>query len=303
MSRHPPSDTPLPKLPREVLKEAFFASGEKRFLLSKLFYRLLFGADWDFAILGFTYMKLLDNVIDEDPDVDRAAARLADQRQLLEDVYSGRPAERELPVPEKFGALVCRYDRACGSQLRRYFEGMIETMEYDLRRRHRTSTRKELEAWAKKVGGTSIRYLAHFVSPRRPLPDGFVDRASLAYLNADSLIDLEEDLAQGIINVPAEEIERRGITLEMSDPGLRGWMAEESARVMRQMDESIRESKTLRCFGMRLLTWLYLSRKGRKLARFLEQQGIGARRPGGEERSRKPAPPTLSQSIAKQQNR
>jgi len=125
------------------------------------------------------------------------------------------------------------------------------------------------------VGGTSIRYLAHFVSPRRPLPDDFVDRASLAYLNADSLINVEEDLAQGIINVPAEEIDKRGITLEKIDPGLRQWMAEESPRVIGMLDDVIAESKRLNSLTMRLLTRLYLSRKRKGLARFMEQQGFG----------------------------
>jgi phytoene/squalene synthetase len=279
----------MPELPREALKEAFHSSGEKNFHLAKLFYGLLIGSGWDFALLGFTYMKLLDDVIDEDPDTDRAVACLDDQRRLMEDVYSGRsPAKKALPVPGNYGLLVCRYDRACGSQLRQYFEDMIDTMEYDLRRRNRISTREELEDWAKKVGGVSIRYLAHFVSPRYPLSDHFVDLAGLAYLNADSLIDLEEDFAQGIFNIPSEEIETRGIELEMSDPGVRRWIAEESAKVMQLLDEAIEESKRVKSFKMRLLTWLYLSRKGKGLARFVERQGITSA-----------APPNSSGSLPK----
>jgi len=266
----------VPKLPREVLKEAFQASGEKRYYLAKPFYALIFGSGWDYAIIGFSYMKILDDIIDEDTDGERAAARLADQRKLIEDVYSGRPPEvHGLPVPEKFGWYACMNDRDNGSPVRQHFESMIETMEYDLQRRNRTSTREELEAWARRVGGTSIRYLAHFVSPRRPLPDDFVDQASLAYLYADSLIDVEEDLEQGIINIPAEEIDKRGITLEKSDPGLRQWMAEEAPRVMGMLDDVIAESKRLNSFTMRLLTWLYLSRKVKGLARFAERQGFG----------------------------
>jgi phytoene/squalene synthetase len=266
----------VPKLPKEVLKEAFHVSGEKRYYLARVFYSLILGSEWDYAILGFTYMKILDDIIDEDTDGERAAARLAVQRKLIEDVYSGRPPEvHGLPVPEKFGWYACMNDRDNGSPVRQHFESMIETMEYDLRRRNQTSTRKELEAWAMKVGGTSIRYLAHFASPRYPLPDDFVDRASLAYLCADSLIDVEEDLEQGLFNVPAGEIEKRRITLEKNDPGLRQWMTEEAPRVMGMLDDVITESKRLNSLTMRLLTWLYLSRKQKGLARFAERQGFG----------------------------
>ena len=49
-----------------LVREAFVSAGEKRFFLARILYRMVFGPDWQQAVLGFAYFKYLDNLVDDE---------------------------------------------------------------------------------------------------------------------------------------------------------------------------------------------------------------------------------------------
>jgi hypothetical protein len=262
------------KLPRQILREAFRASGEKNYTLSKVFYASLFGSHWRYALLGFAYLKCLDNIVDEDLDTRRASATLAAQRDLLDQVYSDLAVEKERPIPERYGYYFLSYDKSNGSLLRPFIESVIETMEFDVQRRNQVVSKLTLEAYVLKLGEAVWQSLAHFVSSELRLPKSFTDQASCAYLYADFLIDLEHDLQFGIINIPVEDIRQYQIDLATADDRLSRWLTARSEEISQYFAQAFREAQQLSRLSMKLLSFLYLSRKRRNFRRFLKRKGI-----------------------------
>jgi hypothetical protein len=264
-------------VPERLLREAFHASGERNFRLAKLFYSLLLGRGWSWAILGFAYMKCVDNVVDEDADVERARSYLAARRALMARAYGAESGEESSCLPDRFGFPLFLHDAARGERLRPLFDAMLDTMDFDLRRREALLTTEDLDDYLVKTGETSIRFLAHFVSPTLELRPRYLDRASRAYLYADSLIDLRYDLEHGIVNIPAEDVERLGMKLRADDPALREWVTGRAHVTEELFREALAETRRIDSWRMRALSRLYLWRKRRALRRFLAREGIEPR--------------------------
>jgi hypothetical protein len=222
-------------------------------------------------------MKCVDNVVDEDPDAERARSYLEARRTLMARAYGADSGEAAPCLPDRFGFPLFLHDAARGAQLRPLFEAMLDTMEFDLRRRNALLTAEELDDYLVKTGETSIRFLAHFISPALELRPRYLDRASRAYLYADGLIDLQYDLEHGIVNIPAEDVERLGMKLRTDDPALREWVAARAHVTEEHFREALAETRRIDNWRMRALSRLYLWRKRRAMRRFLAREGIEPR--------------------------
>ncbi len=262
-----------------LVREAFDASGEKHFLLARALYSLLFGRDWGQAILGFGYLKCLDDLVDEDPDVERALAVLARQTDFIRRVYEHDRIDRSLVPPERFGLPFFVYDRNSGGRLRHSFEAILATMEFDTRRRGVVLDEAELDAYFVELGSAVLRFLVFFGAPGFDPPPAFMATASRAYLIADSIIDVRHDLRLGVINLSREDVERFGLTLEAEDPLLLEWMKERAGAVLELFSEALSHGRRLDRRSLRFLSKLYLSTKRRKLCRFLAREGFRAEAP------------------------
>lgn len=265
----------MQKLPKQILKEAFYVSKEKNYMLSKILYSFILGLrDWEYSFLGFAYLKCLDNLIDKDINAERCWSFLTYQKEFIDDVYSNKLTERDLRIPEKLGYYFFCYDKKNGSLLQPFILSIIETMEFDIRRRNKVLSKSELDSHAIKIGEATIKYLAYFVSKDLKLPQAFIDQASRAYVYADSLIDIKEDLKVGIINMPDEDICRYEINLKIPDDRLDEWLAATSTKVLKHFKEALRETNHLNNLSMKILAYLYLFRKRNQLYKFLKQKGI-----------------------------
>ena len=262
-----------PRVPLPLLQNAFTTSRQKNFGLAKWFSWILLGPDWDYALLGYSYVKCVDYVVDDDVDSERALAFLHRQRELLEESYAG-PIDRELPSPDNYGQAIFVQDANNGSPLRSCFEDVLDTMEVDVRRRNQILSADELDAHFVKTGTPGTRYLCRFASPCMRLPSTYLALSSCAYLWADSLIDVKYDLEHGIVNIPAEDIARFGLTPAPSDAGLRPWMEERSAIVMQQFREALSETDRLTDSSIIFYFRRYLIDKRKRLCRFLKHEGI-----------------------------
>jgi hypothetical protein len=258
-----------PELPAHVLRSAFHESGEKHFFLSCALYRSILGPDWRWAMLGFAYLKLVDNAVDKEGDSGRAKRVLDAQRALIRDVYAGRAEDRERPSPECYGYYFFCRDWQRGSQVRRFVEALLETFEFDIDRRSRFLSRRDFDDYAIKGGGAVVRALVHSLHEGVDIPTALLERASLAYVYADALIDLDEDLEVGLVNIPSEHIERFGIDLGKRDVALARWIEHRSVETEALFDEALAEGRRVASLAVKILVRIFLGRKRRRLRRFL----------------------------------
>lgn len=258
----------------KLVREAFVAAGEKHFALARLLYRQLFGSNWGHAVLAFAYMKQLDDLVDEDPDAERALATIARHRQFMDDVYRHREGATNLPAPQRFGYPFFCFDRARGAPLRPLFECILASMAHDTHRRGVFLSAAALDAHVVDLGGHVIRFVLHFAAPKVALPHAFVEIASRAYLNADNLIDLEHDLSCGVINIPIEDFESGRMRLCASDAAVRRWAKSRALFVLDDFRTAIKQALRLERWALRLLAAIYLSNKRRHLRRFLRREEL-----------------------------
>ncbi len=262
------------ELPRGILLAAARESREKNFGLSRVVYSLIFGRDWQWAMLGYAYMKVLDNVVDEDEDQERASRVMAEQRRILDGVYAEEVEPEGLSSPESYGAWFCRYDASRGQGARPHFEAMLDTMQFDIDRRGQVFPRERIEAYFRDVGAATMRYLGHFVSADLELHDAFVHEASTAYLHADSMIDFEKDLHYGVINAPQEDVDEFGIDLTPGAARSTPWMAARAPEIFASFERAFAELRKVKSARFRMLARLYLGKKRAHLAKLLEKKGV-----------------------------
>ena len=257
-----------------MFREAMQASGEALPLAKKLSYALLFGADWRYSMLGYAYLRCFDDIIDAEKDEATSLELMAEQRRFMDAAYEGASEQGEVGVPARYGLPFFAWDRERGAPLRAQFEAFLDTMEFDIARRGRVLSTAEIDGYVLKTGYAFLRCLAYFATGKPELPDPCLDLGSRAYLHADALMDLEEDLAVGLINIPRGVIEEYAIDLEKPEAGLERWRAVRIGEVLEYFRQARTTIPLIDGLSLKVLYWHYWRRKKRRFLRFLRQRGL-----------------------------
>ena len=262
------------ELDPSLFREAMQASGEPLPLQKKLVYRLLFGADWRYSFLGYAYLRCVDDTVDSVQDAATSLELMAAQRGLMAAAYEGILEKEEVVAPARYGLPFFAWDRDRGAPLRAQFEAFLDTMEFDIRRRGRVPSASELDDYYLTTGGAFLRCLAYFATGEPELPAPCLDLGSRAYLYADALMDLEEDLAVGLINIPPKAIEEYAIALEDPASGLERWRPVRAAEILDYFQQAQATVSSIDSLSMRLLFRYFLERKKRRFLLFLRRRGL-----------------------------
>jgi hypothetical protein len=257
-----------------LFRDAMRESGEPLPLPKRLFYRILFGADWRYSLLGYAYLRCVDNIVDSVEDTATSLEVIAAQRKFIAAAYEGALTPVDAEAPESYGLAFFAWDRDRSAPLRAQFEAFLRTMEFDVRRRGKVSSEEELDDYVLTTGHAFLRCLAYFATGELDLPDPCLDLGSRAYLHADALMDLEEDLEVGLINLTPQVIETYAIDLEDPETGLERWRPVRAAEILETFRKARRTVYSIDNLSMRLLYRHFLSRKKRRFLRFLRQRGV-----------------------------
>jgi phytoene synthase len=155
-----------------------------------------------FAIYGFC--RWADNAVDDSVDLDDAARRVARAREILDLAY-------DAPSPTPPGLLAFRESvRECRIP-RGLFDDLLDGMEMDLRLR-RYDDFSQLDLYCYRVAGVVGLMMARVFGFRHPqcLPQARALGTAMQLTNI--LRDVGEDLDRGRIYLPADEMERFGVS-------------------------------------------------------------------------------------------
>ena len=263
-----------PGLDPSLFREAMQASGEALPLPKKLAYAILFGRDWRYSMLGYAYLRCFDDILDVGRDEASSLRMMAEQRQIMAGAYDGKPEPEDAGRPAIYGLPFFYWDRANGAPLRPQFESFLDTMEFDIRRRGRVLDTKELDDYILATGHAFLKCTAYFATGETDMPAPCLDLGSRCYLYADGLMDLEEDLAVGLINIQPEVIEEYEIDLQAPTEGLARWRPVRAKEVMEFFRQARQTIGLIDKLSLRLLYRHFLNRKERRFVRFLRQSGL-----------------------------
>jgi phytoene synthase len=159
----------------------------------------------------YAFMRLVDDVSDDDASAARTpenlAARrasLARWRNLLDQTVAGEPAQH--PILPAFADTIERYQIPA-----RYFHDLISGAEMDLTEA-RYATFERLQEYCYRVAGTvGLTCLCVFGSDNPHAPE-LAERLGIAFQLTNILRDVGSDLAMGRIYLPAEDLARGVVT-------------------------------------------------------------------------------------------
>lgn len=253
-----------------LVRTAFDRAGEKHFALARRLYPLVFGPAWTDIVLVFAYLKELDDLVDEDRDAARALRTVARHRAFVARACGGGDPGGALGAPECFAWAPLAADRQRGRRVLPWLDQLLGTMAFDVERRGRALDGAALDAYVLELGGSVIHLFAQLAGTADAmLPAPLVEAGSRAYLHADALLDLREDLACGVINIPREDLQADRLSAQPDDPRLPHWVAARAPTVLAHFRDSLALLAGVRPLTLRAFLHLYLGRKRRRLLRLL----------------------------------
>jgi phytoene/squalene synthetase len=213
-----------------ALAHSITRAGSKQSYLTA---RLLVDRDLvDDCLRGYAYFRWADDVVDITIQSNAGrTAFIARQKLLIETLYCGeRPADL-CPEEEMLADLIA-HDRRPDSGLRSFIHNFMAVIEFDANRNGRLVTRHELTAYTAWLATAVMDGIQYFIGNGHPYPKT-PDR-TLAVVGAHlvhMLRDTLEDIPVGFVNIPAEEIQARGIQLEdVESESFRLWVREQVER-------------------------------------------------------------------------
>ncbi len=189
--------------------------------------RLMVDPDLEFdCYRAYGYFRWVDDIIDiECQSQDERITFIRRQKRLVEHLYH-REHPDDLSPEEEILADLIRNDRGDCYRLRSYIRNFLAIIEFDAERKGRLITQRELDWYAGTLGKAVTDGIQYFVCNGYPYPES--EKCYLAATGAHithMLRDLREDIPEGYINIPQEQIETHNIDLQHPDsPAMRAWV-------------------------------------------------------------------------------
>ncbi len=196
---------------------------------SQTYYTIRFLADRDQrenAYRAYGYFRWVDDTLDSDALSDaQRTAFFERQEYLLEQCYQGTPPT-DVDLEENMLLELVEQDRDRNSGLRIYLRNMMKVMEFDVRRRGRLISQRDLNQYTRWLASAVTECIHYFVGH-----DDFSPQDSTRYLAvsaahiAHMLRDAFDDAQLGYYNIPREVLGANHIgPLDVHTDAYRAWV-------------------------------------------------------------------------------
>ena len=167
---------------------------------------------------AYGYFRWVDDIVDIECQTKAGClAFILRQKDLVERLYRGENPIDLSPEEEILADLICN-DRGDCYRLRSYILNFLAIIEFDAGRKGSLINEKELDWYASTLGKAVTDGIQYFVCNGYPYPEleGRYLAATGAHI-AHMLRDLKEDIPEGYINIPREQIEHHTLDLQKLD--------------------------------------------------------------------------------------
>jgi phytoene/squalene synthetase len=186
-----------------------WASSKQSYLTARLL------ADRDLAddcLRAYAYFRWADDLIDITLPCSQARfAFIRRQNELVERLYAGETPPDLCPEEAMLADLIA-HDRTPDSGLRSFIRNFMAVIAFDACRQGRAVTRRELFGYTTCLATAVMDGIQYFIGCGQPYPRTnkrifAVTGAHITHMLRDTL----EDLSAGLVNIPAEDIEKYGL--------------------------------------------------------------------------------------------
>ena len=186
----------------------------------------------DDCLRAYAYFRWADDMIDVTlPCSDQRFAFIKRQNDLIDSLYRDEILQPLSPEEAMLADLIS-HDHTPDSGLRSFIRNFMAVIGFDACRQDRAPTRQELAGYTACLATAVMDGLQYFIGCGHPYP---LTRARLMAVTGAHLThmlrDTLEDLSAGLVNIPAEDIERYGLDLQNVDSlPFRQWVHDQVER-------------------------------------------------------------------------
>jgi hypothetical protein len=163
---------------------------------------------------AYAYMRWLDDIVDNISNNESTINNfLVHQRKLINNLYNGKNITTQIEQ-EKLLIDFINYDISIGCQLKEDFLIMLETLFFDLNRRHKICTKFEIEEYSYRMAKSFSSFILHFLNGENVKEKEEIITLASYGCQAYMLRDLAEDIKNGLINIDKETIDKYGINIK-----------------------------------------------------------------------------------------
>ena len=212
--------------------------------------------------LAYAYFRWIDDVIDiSSKSNEERIIFIKRQRDLIDHLYKNEKQD-DLTPEEKIIAKLISHDKTANSGLKSFILNMFVVIEFDVYRKNRNISQKELTWYLDTLGKSVIDGLLYFIGNDHNYPDTqnkyhAVIGAHITHLLRDMLQDIEN----GFINIPSEYLETHDISTEdINNDHFRAWV---KTRVKSARDYFLEGKRYLDSLGVlrsKLVGYWYIAR-------------------------------------------
>lgn len=247
---------------------------------------LLGGQQMQDACRAYAYFRWVDDQLDEEFGIrQEKLAFFNRQRDLMEACYRHESPPAKCPEEQMLVDLIAN-DHEVASGLQFYLRNMMAVMSFDVQRRGQMVTQAELNQYSRLLSSAVTELLFYFLAHNDPTPvnaDRYqaVRGAHITHM----LRDLLDDLEHGYINLPAELLENRRLSLDdLQSRASRLWVLERVRLAQNCFIAGRRYFTRVKNFRCRLAAFAYLARF-EWILKVIERDGYRLRRTYPERKS------------------
>lgn len=184
----------------------------------------------------YAFCRVIDDIADEPGDLSLRQARLDGWRAEVGRLYAGEPVTE--PIARALAPAIRRY-----ALPRAEFDALIDGMETDLQGRNVAPSMSALQLYCRRVAGAVGLLSVRCFGAHEPEADSMAIALGEALQLTNILRDLGEDAAEGRLYLPAELLERHGVTARdpeavIDDPRLPAMCRDLAARARQRYGEA-----------------------------------------------------------------
>jgi phytoene/squalene synthetase len=207
----------------------------------------------------YIYFRWLDDQIDNTNDKSKRLVIASEEKRFLRDIFS-RKFQKGLCFQKRLMQAAAGFMKV--QDFQPFVMQMFRALEFDAGRKGRLCSRSELLQYSKDIGYSYAKG-AHYFSTGSQIkhnPDHLTKAAFAAHL-VHILRDLKEDIQEGFINIPKEELSAFRIGLQDLDSyEFRSWVRYRLRRAKKIFRESKKMAKNINNRRERISFYIYCLR-------------------------------------------
>lgn len=175
---------------------------------------------------AYAYFRWMDDIVDISSESRHyRLSFIRKQSSIIHNLYDNRKPQGLLPEEEMIADLI-ENDKCNNSGLQSFIRNMFDVIEFDVHRKGRLITEKELHWYTESVSKSVTDGILYFIGNETDIPETNSRYAAARGAHITHLLrDMMQDVEDGFINIPLEYLDTHNISaIHIHSSTIRNWV-------------------------------------------------------------------------------